>query len=276
MTTQMTDIALTIAGATGWTGRAIVDGAVAADGITLRGAVARSHAGQDLGTALGREPLGVPVVADVADALDGVDVLVEFTDGAVARQIALAAIERGVAPVIGSSGLTAADFEEIDAAARAAGIGAIAAGNFSVTAAMALAGATLAARHLSHWEIIDYAKSTKGDAPSGTAMELAERMAEVATPAVDLDPARVTGHPEARGATVAGVQIHSVRVPSFVVSTEVVFAAADERLSIRHDAGSSPAPYVQGVLLAVRAVRAHTGLVRGLDRLLLGSWPGDP
>ena len=81
----------------------------------------------------------------------------------------------------------------------------------------------------------------------------------------------MTGHPEARGATIAGTQIHSVRQPSFVVSTEVVFGLADERLSIRHDAGGTAAPYVTGVLLAARRARSHVGLVRGLDRVLLGA-----
>ena len=75
----MTDINLAIAGATGWTGSAIVDGALAAPDITLKRALARSAAGQDLGTALGREPLGVPVVGELDAALEGVDVLVEFT-----------------------------------------------------------------------------------------------------------------------------------------------------------------------------------------------------
>lgn len=267
----MADINLSVAGATGWTGSAIAAAALSADGITLTSAVARSSAGQDLGTALGGDAVGVPVFADVADALDGVDVLVEFTSGAAAKQIALTAIEHGVAPVIGSSGLTSADFDEIDAAARTADVGAISAGNFSLTAAMALAGATLAAKHLSHWEIIDYAKAGKADAPSGTAMELAERMAEISAPQVDLAPEQVTGYPGARGATIAGIQVHSVRIPSFVVSTEVVFGQADERLSIRHDAGGSATPYVEGVLLAVRAARGHSGLVRGLDRILLAA-----
>lgn len=266
----MTNIRLAIAGATGWTGSAIAEGALAADDITLATAVSRSDAGRDLGTALGRDAVGVPIFATVAEAVGGVDVLVEFTSGAAAKHIALTAIEHGVAPVIGSSGLTAGDFREIDAAATAAGIGAISAGNFSLTAAMALAGATLAARHLSHWEIIDYASAAKPDAPSGTAMELADRMREVGAPQIDLLPQLVTGHPEARGATIADTQIHSVRVPSFVVSTEIVFGQADERLSIRHDAGATAAPYVDGVLLAVRAVRNHTGLVRGLDRVPLG------
>lgn len=265
----MTDTNFAIAGATGWAGSAIVDGALAAPDITLRSAIARRSAGQDLGTALGRAPLGVPVYDTVEQALHGIDVLVEFTSHESAKDLALAAIGRGVAVVIGSSGLTAADYEEVDAAARAGGVGAIAAGNFSLTAAMLLAGAELAARHLPHWEIIDYAKSTKPDAPSGTARELAERLQAIREPQVDLPPDQVVGRPDARGAQVAGTQIHSVRVPSFVVSTEIVFGADDERLSLRHDAGSTPAPYVTGVLLAVRQARNHVGLIRGLDRLLL-------
>jgi 4-hydroxy-tetrahydrodipicolinate reductase len=91
----------------------------------------------------------------------------------------------------------------------------------------------------------------------------------VRAPEVDVPVDQVAGRPDARGADVAGTQVHSVRLPSFVVSTEIVFGAPDERLSIRHDAGGTPAPYVAGVLLAVRRVGDHVGLVRGLDRLLL-------
>ena len=264
----MDAITLAIAGATGWTGSAVVDGALAAPDITLKTAIARRSAGQDLGTALGREPLGVPVHATAETALEDVDVLVEFTSHEHAKPIVLSAIEHGVAVVIGSSGLTADDFREIDDRARSAGVGAIAAGNFSLTAAMMLAGAELAARHLPHWEVIDYAKSTKVDAPSGTARELAERLSEVRDAQLDVPLDQVAGRPEARGASIAGTQVHSLRVPSFVVSTEIVFGAEDERLSLRHDAGGSATPYVSGVLLAVRRARGHVGLLRGLDRLL--------
>jgi 4-hydroxy-tetrahydrodipicolinate reductase len=76
------------------------------------------------------------------------------------------------------------------------------------------------------------------------------------------------GPVEARGATVGGTQIHSVRLPSFAVSTEIVFAASGERLVLRHDPNESPEPYVAGVLFAIRAVRGRVGLTRGLDRLL--------
>jgi len=79
------------------------------------------------------------------------------------------------------------------------------------------------------------------------------------------------GPQEARGATVGGTQIHSMRLPGFVVSTEIVFGLANERLVIRHDAGGTPEPYVEGTLLAVRKVREVVGVVRGLDTLLVGA-----
>jgi 4-hydroxy-tetrahydrodipicolinate reductase len=213
---------------------------------------------------------GVTVAGTVADALDGVDVLIDYTSHEAAKGHALTAIARGVAVVIGSSGLGAEDFAEIEAAASARGIGVIAAGNFSLTAAMAQAAALLAARHLPSWEIVDYASAGKADAPSGTARELAERLAEVRAPAVAVPVEEVAGLREARGASVAGTQVHSVRLPSFVVSTEVVFGLPDERLTIRHDAGGTPAPYVAGTLLAARAAPGRAGLTRGLDSLLLG------
>jgi 4-hydroxy-tetrahydrodipicolinate reductase len=250
-----------VAGATGWTGSAVVQGVVDADDLALRSAVARSAAGREVG--------GAPVFGSVREALDGVEVLIDYTSHLVVKDNLLAAIEHGVATVVGTSGLSADDYAEIDSAARERGVGVVAAGNFSLTAAMAQAAALLAARHLPHWEIVDYASATKPDVPSGTARELAERLAEVRRPVLGRSLADTDGPREARGATVGGAQIHSVRLPSFVVSTEVVFALPDERLSIRHDAGGSPAPYVAGTLLAARAVPGTVGLTRGLDSLLL-------
>lgn len=258
-----------VAGATGWAGRAVAEAVLQAEGLDLGSAVSRSAAGQDLGRAWTSEPNGVPVFGRVGDALDGVDVLVDYTSHEAVRGNTLAALERGVAVVIGSSGLGAGDYTEIDAAARRAGVGVVAAGNFSLTAAMAQAAALLVARFLPNREIIDYASFAKKDAPSGTARELAERLATVNTTAVGVPVDEVDGR-EARGASVAGTQVHSLRLPGFVVSTEVVFALPDERLTIRHDAGPTPTPYVAGTLLAIRAVPGLTGLVRGLDTLLLG------
>ena len=262
-------IHICIAGATGWAGSAVVDGVLAADDLVLRSAVARTGAGSDLGAALGREDLGVPVFASVAEALDGVDVLIDYTSHTAVKANALAAIERGVAVVIGASGPTAADYVEIDTASRERGVGVISSGNFSVTAAMAQAAAVLVAPFLPQAEVIDYASASKADAPSGTARELAERLAEVRTPVIGRPRDEISGMPEARGASVDGVPVHSIRLPSFSVSTEVVFGLPDERLTIRHDAGSSAVPYVAGTLLAVRRVVGRVGLTRGLDTLLL-------
>jgi len=180
----------------------------------------------------------------------------------------ITAVERGVHVVVGSSGLTADDYAELDALARARDVGVVAAGNFSLTAALLLRSAVEVAKHLDAWEVIDFASAGKPDAPSGTAQELAERLDAVRPPALGVPIDEVLGAPEARGATVGSTQVHSLRLPSFVVSTEVVFAADGERLSLRHDAGESPTPYVAGTLLAIRAVPGRVGVTRGLDRLL--------
>jgi 4-hydroxy-tetrahydrodipicolinate reductase len=262
-------IRVCVAGATGWAGRAVAEAILDAPDLELRSAVSRSAAGKDLGDAWARTAIGVPVHGRVADALDGVDVLVDYTSHESVRGNTLAAIERGVNVVIGSSGLSAADFADIDEAARASGVGVVAAGNFSLTATLAQVAALIAARHLPSWEIIDYASAGKPDAPSGTSRELAERLAEIGQPVIEQPIARTAGYVEARGATVAGSQIHSVRLPGFVLSTEIVFGLPDERLVIRHESGTSAAPYVAGTLVAVRAAPGLSGLVRGLDTLLL-------
>jgi 4-hydroxy-tetrahydrodipicolinate reductase len=126
----------------------------------------------------------------------------------------------------------------------------------------------MAARILPQWEIIDYAHDGKVDAPSGTARELAERLAKVRqpTPTVPID--QTMGPRESRGATVAGSQIHSLRLPGFVISAEIVFGMPDQRLIIRHDSGNSSVPYVDGALLAIRKVPTLVGVHRGLDAVL--------
>lgn len=263
-------IRVSVAGATGWTGAPVARAVLAASDLHLVNAVARRSAGLDLGVAWGEQPVGVPVLGDVASAAAQVDVLVDYTSAEATKDVVLSALDAGASVVVGSSGLSASDFEEIDQVARAAGRGVVAAGNFSITAAMAKAAATLVAPFLPHREIIDIASFAKPDSPSGTARELAEALGTVAGEApLGQDIADTVGFPEARGARIAGTQVHSLRLPGFVVSTEVVFAMPDERLSIRHDAGASAEPYVAGTLLAIRAATSITGVVRGLDTLLL-------
>jgi len=108
----------------------------------------------------------------------------------------------------------------------------------------------------------------KLDAPSGTTRELAEELASIAQNQIEVPIAQTHGNPQARGATISGTQVHSVRLPSFVIAFETIFGLPDERLTIRHDAGSGAMPYVGGTLMAVQKVMTTRGLVRGLDRLM--------
>jgi 4-hydroxy-tetrahydrodipicolinate reductase len=259
-----------MAGATGWTGKALSFGLRKDSDLKLTTAVSRSSAGKDLGEVLENSNWGVPVYADVASALEGVNVLIDYTSHSAVKQHILQGIEHGVHGIVGTSGLTAADFADIDAAAKANGVGVVAAGNFAITAAMAQAAALLVAKYIPNWEVIDYAKATKPDVPSGTARELAERLSAVQRPNLGYPIEDIAGPKEARGADIDGTRVHSVRLPSFVVSTEVVFGLPEERMTIRFDAGSSPEPYVSGTLLAAKEVVNRVGLIRGLDTLLLG------
>jgi len=259
------------AGVTGWTAPAIVAAIDQADDLTLSAGVSRSAAGQSLAAAAGSASRGL-VYATVAEALASaeVDVVVDYTSAAAVRANTWASVEAGVPVVVGSSGLTAGDYQELDRLARDRGVGVIAAGNFSVMAAVLRRAAAMAARHLGQWEIIDYASDDKPDVPSGTAQELAETLSQVHTPELTVGLADLHGPVEARGAEVAGTRIHSVRLPSFVVTTEVVFGGPGERLVMRHDPGLTPAPYASGTLLAVRNVAGVVGVRRGLDWLLFG------
>ncbi len=257
------------AGITGWTAPPIVAAIGAADDLTLTSGVSRSAAGQPLAAVTGLDSHG-NVYACVAEALESaqVDVLVDFTSAAAVKGNVWAAVEAGVHVVVGSSGLTADDHEELDRLARDRGAGVIAVGNFSVMAAVLGRAAAMAAQHVGHWEILDYASDTKPDVPSGTARELAEALARARRPETAVALPDLQGPVEARGTEVAGTRVHSVRLPSFVVSTEIVFGGPGERLVMRHDPGLTPDPYVAGTLLAVRKAADVAGLRRGLDCLL--------
>ena len=256
------------AGITGWTAPPIVRAIVAADDLVLTAGVSRSAAGQSL-EGVGASSTGV-VHASVTEALEAaaVDVLVDYTSATAVRDHVIAAVDAGVHVVIGTSGLTAEDYVELDQRARGQGVGVFAAGNFSIMAAVLQRAAQMAAQHLHSWEILDYASDTKADVPSGTAREVAETLGQIREPRTALPLGDVHGPVEARGAEVAGSRVHSVRLPSFVVSTEIVFGGRGERLVIRHDPGLTPDPYVEGTLLAIRNVGRAVGVRRGLSTLL--------
>lgn len=256
-----------VAGVTGWTGKAVAQAVATASDMTLVAAISRQSAGKSL-----RDfdiTSDLKISATVEEALStSVDIFVDYTSASAVKQHVLTALNAGIATVVGSSGLSADDFGEIEKIAIAQKLGVIACGNFSVTAALAKHFSLLAAKFLPSWEIIDYASATKMDAPSGTTRELAESLEAVKQNKLGRPISEIVGERTARGAQIKGTPVHSVRLPGYTLAFETVFGLPDERLTIRHDAGSSAAPYVDGTMLAIRQVKSISGLVRGLDQLM--------
>jgi 4-hydroxy-tetrahydrodipicolinate reductase len=262
-------IKVCLAGATGWAGSELARSIARTADLALVAAVSRTHAGRALGEVLGEPRLDCPIYGSATDALvNACDVFVEYTKPDSAKANIMAALERGAHVVVGTSGLTDGDFADIDVEARRRQRGVLACGNFALTVVLLQKFAEVAAKFIPQWEIIDYAHADKIDAPSGTARELAARLSKVRLPDPSVPVDRTIGSREARGATLSGSQIHSVRLPGYVISAEIVFGMPDQRLSIRHDSGSSARPYVDGALLAIHKVENLVGVHRGLDSVL--------
>lgn len=258
-----------LAGATGWAGSELARGIAKSQDLKLVAAVSRSNAGKVLGQVLDEPQLDCPIFSSATEALSiPCDVFVEYTKPLTAKANIRAALEHDAHVVVGTSGLTEDDFVEIHEVARTKSLGVLACGNFALTAVLLQKFAEAAAKLFPHWEIIDYAHDNKVDAPSGTVREIASRLARVRQPETTIPIDKTVGPVEVRGATVSGSQVHSIRLPGFVIGAEVIFGMPDQRLTIRHDAGSSAKPYVDGALLAIRKVSELVGVHRGLDSVL--------
>jgi 4-hydroxy-tetrahydrodipicolinate reductase len=262
-------IRVCLAGATGWAGSALARSIARSDAIELVAAVSRTHAGRILGDVLMEPRLTGPVYATAQEALaHPCDVFFEYTKPDVAKANSLLALNQGVHVVIGTSGLTDADYTEIATVAEHHQRGVLAVGNFALTVVLLQKFAEMAAKLIPQWEIIDYASDGKKDAPSGTARELAARLAHIRPSELTIPLEQTQGLVETRGARVSGSQVHSIRLPGYTISAEIIFGMPDQKLSIRHDSGNSAQPYVDGALLAIRKVSSFVGLRRGLDSVL--------
>lgn len=262
-------IKVCLAGATGWAGSELARAIATSADLSLVASVSRKYAGRNLGEVLGEPHLACPIYASAAEALGhSCDVFVEYTSAESAKGNILAALEHGTHVVVGASGLTDEDFAAIDIVARKQQRGVLACGNFALTVVLLQKFSEVAAKYIPQWEIIDYAQDDKIDAPSGTVRELAARLSKVRSPEPTIPVDRTVGIREARGATVASSRIHSVRLPGYVISAEIIFGMPDQKLTIRHDSGSSSRPYVDGALLAIRKVSTLAGVHRGLDTVL--------
>jgi 4-hydroxy-tetrahydrodipicolinate reductase len=272
-------IRITLVGATGWVGKELVRAIAKTNDMTIVAAVSRTGAGKDVGEVAGLQPSGIKISGSLAEALNILsDVVIDYTKPNVVKGHVLESLAQGRHVVVGTSGLSDEDYSEIATSARRASRSVLAAGNFSITATLMRRFALEAARYVPDVEVIDYAGPSKADTPSGTARELAELLGEIRKPSTAKPISELTGVKETRGGSIGSpnpIQIHSLRMPSFVLSCEVIFGADNERLAIRHDSGASAAPYVSGTLFAVRSVTRFVGLKRGLDSILGDPNPGN-
>jgi 4-hydroxy-tetrahydrodipicolinate reductase len=261
-----------VVGAAGRMGRQVCE-AVAAEGdLELVAAVDPAGAGQPLRSLAGPVVPDLTVVADLDALVDaGVQVAVDFTLAAAARVQLPWYAAHGLHAVVGTTGLSDEDLAAAMAAFAASSANAVVASNFAIGAALLVRFCELAAPVMDGVEVIELHHDEKRDAPSGTAMHTAERIAE-ARAAAGAGPFRPDPTTEvvvagARGGAVDGIHVHSVRLPGMVAHEEVIFGALGQSLTMRHDAYDRRS-FMPGVLLAIRLVSGRAGLTVGLGPLL--------
>ncbi len=258
---------IAVVGAGGRLGRVACRAVAEADDLDLVVGVQPSAAGTTLGglVGVGGEATVVEDVAALDD--DHVDVAVEVTRPPLGAAHAATLAAAGIHVVVGTSGVSADDVAALrDVTARDGAGNVLVVPNFAVGAVLLQRFAEQAARHMPHVEVVELHHDGKVDAPSGTALATADRVADGRRTAPDV----VGGdddHPGARGFVHRGVPVHAVRLPGLVAHQEVLLGGTGELLTIRHDSLSRES-FAAGILLAVRGVASLPGVTVGLDALL--------
>ena len=254
-----------VIGAAGRMGQNVIDAVNAADDLVLTAAVDPTTSA----ATLGEEVLVCASVAELPD--DIADVLVDFSVATAAAEHLAPALQRGFHVVVGTTGISPEAMATAEAAALAGAGNLLVAANFALGAVLAMRFAEIAAPYFESVEVIELHHAAKRDAPSGTSIKTAERIAAARAAAGRdecRDPTESTIIDGARGARApGGVQIHSVRLPGLVAHEEILFGGPGEGLTIRHDSYDRIS-FMAGVLLAVRAISERRGVTVGLDALL--------
>lgn len=209
---------------------------------------------------------------ELDDPLDGLvdsgaEVAVDFTSPQSVKENVRFCLANNIHVVVGTTGMSEADLEDVSKWATAGSANAFIAPNFALGAVLMMRFAAEAAPYFDNAEIIERHQEKKLDAPSGTALRTADLMAKArGKPWAEITPANES-LPGSRGGAIEGIQIHSVRVPGSVAHQEVIFGTAGETLTIRHDSVDRSS-FMPGVLLAVKKIASLDGLVVGLEHLL--------
>jgi 4-hydroxy-tetrahydrodipicolinate reductase len=193
------------------------------------------------------------------------EVIIDFSNAPAAMSAVRLATKQGINLVIGTTGFTAEELDEIDKLAKKNGVGVVVAPNFALGAVLMMHLSRIAARYFDYAEIIELHHHLKADAPSGTALKTARAMASSRGKPFCQPPQK--GAIDSRGQQVDGIAIHSVRLPGILASQEVILGCPGQTLTIKHDTTSREC-YMPGVILATKEVVKRKGLVHGLDSLL--------
>lgn len=242
------------------TTRVIVNGAAGKMGI-LASATLSKHPDFTLVAQLGKKDNLAQVIRD-----SGAHIVVDLTRADCVYENSLTIIQQGARPVIGTSGLTTSQIEELNTLCKQQQLGGVIAPNFSIAAVLMMLFAAKAAEYMPEVEIIEAHHQQKLDAPSGTALKTAQMIAAARkSPKNKLELKELT--PGVRGGTYQDISIHSVRLPGILARQEVVFGALGETLSITHNTIDRQS-FMSGIVLACQKVMSLGDLVYGLEQLL--------
>lgn len=211
----------------------------------------------------------IPLSSDIEAMLSSTkpDVMVDFTLYQAAMPAIRAAAKRKVNLVIGTTGFSQQDIDEIDKLCRDNTIGAVVASNFALGAILMIHMAKVAAKYFDYAEIIEKHHEKKADAPSGTALSTAKAMVEARGNRFTMPPLEKETLAGTRGGNVDGISIHSMRLPGYMANQDIIFGSLGQTLKISHETISREA-FMPGVLMAVKHVNENKGLIVGLDKLL--------
>ncbi len=271
-----TPIPVVVNGAAGKMGREVVKAVAQAEDMTLVGAIDRSpeHQGKDAGELAGLGALEVPITDQFEPMLAFAaqerqpGVMVDFTHPSTVYDSVRAAIAYGVRPIVGTTGLSPTQIYDLTEFADKASTGCLIIPNFSIGMVLLQQAAIQASQYFEHVEIIELHHNQKADAPSGTAIQTAQMLAEMGKTYNSAAVEETEKLPGARGSLAEnGIRIHSVRLPGLIAHQEVIFGAAGQVYTLRHDT-SDRACYMPGVLLAIRKVLQLKSLVYGLEKIL--------
>ncbi len=203
-----------------------------------------------------------------ANRVVDIDVLVDFTQPKSIFENAKYCLNNGIKIVIGTTGLKDEEIEFLKKLSQEKNTGCLIAPNFSTGAVLMMMFARQAAKYFDNAEIIELHHNQKKDAPSGTAIKTASMMAEVKDDFTKNNCPETETIEGARGGnSYSNIHIHSVRMPGYIASQEVIFGSSGQIMTIRHDSMDRKC-YMQGVLLAVKHVAEKNDFIYGLDNIM--------